>query len=202
MTDDVLGTTANSDVNDDVLGATSDVEDITHDVTPEDFDFDAFVAGVRPGRRAVRVTMRADLAAEIDQIAIQADELDDHNGDDAQALMARFEDIKAQIKASQRTFVVEGRSDNRREQIAKTLEKLGHQKPGKKASEDEQKAYNLELALHVLADAIVVPSNISVEGLRKLNNISDAEVNKLMGAFSDASMGRSVGVTPNLLQRR
>lgn len=202
MSDDVLGTTDNKPVDDDVLGSSTEVEDITEDVTPEDFDFDAFVAGVRPGRRAVRVTMRADLVAEIDKLAVEADTIEDSNGDEMWALYERLQDLKQQIFDSQRTFVVEGRSDHRRREVAKRLEKLGVDKPGKKASEDEVRDYNHELALHCLADAIVVPSNVTVEGLRKLYEISSSEVDKLSGAFLDASTNPTKGVDPNLSPRR
>src|SRR5690625_3801907 len=148
--------------------AGDDVVDITHDLTPEDFDFDAFVDGVRPGRRAVRVTMRADLAAEIDQIALQAEALEDPNGDDAQALYDRFEKIQAQIVASQRMFVVEARSDHRGRQIIKQMEKQGITEPGKKATQAEIQEWNEEVAIRRLADAIVIPSNVTVDGLKKL----------------------------------
>lgn len=192
---------ANEEVLDESL-AGDDVVDITEDVAPEDFDFDAFVDGVRPGRRAVRVTMRADLVAEIDQIAIQAEALEDPNGEEAQALLNRFEQIKEQITASQKVFVVEARSEHRMRQIVKQMEKLGVTKPGKKADEDEIREYNEELALRRLADAIVVPSNVSVDGLRKINEVAESEINKLFGALHDASTNPTKSVDPNFSLRR
>lgn len=193
--------TTNAEVIDDSL-AGDDIVDITEDVTPEDFDFDAFVDGVRPGRRAVRVTMRADLVAEIDQIAIQAEALEDPNGEEAQALLNRFEQIKEQITASQKVFVVEARSEHRMRQIVKQMEKLGVTKPGKKADEDEIREYNEELALRRLADAIVVPSNVSVDGLRKINEVAESEINKLFGALHDANTNPTKSVDPNFSLRR
>lgn len=198
MTDDLLGTTDNKPVDDDVLGSSTEVEDITEDVTPEDFDFDAFVAGVRPGRRAVRITMRADLVADIDKIAVEAESVEDSNGDEMWELYERLQETKQQIWDSQRTFVVEGRSDHRRRQVVKKMEKLGFEKPGKKASDDEQRDYYHEVALHCLADGIVTPSNVTVDGLRKLYEISSAEIDKLSGAFQDASNNPTKGVDPNL----
>ena len=193
--------TTNAEVIDDSL-AGDDVVDITEDVAPEDFDFDAFVDGVRPGRRAVRVTMRADLVAEIDQIAIQAEALEDPNGEEAQALLNRFEQIKEQIAASQKVFVVEARSEHRMRQIVKQMEKLGVTKPGKNADEDEIREYNEELALRRLADAIVVPSNVSVDGLRKINEVAESEINKLFGALHDANTNPTKSVDPNFSLRR
>lgn len=182
--------------------AGDDVVDITNDLTPEDFDFDAFVDGVRPGRRAVRVTMRADLAAEIDQIAIQAEALEDPNGDEAQALYDRFEQIQAQIVASQRMFVVEARSDHRGRQIIKQMEKQGITEPGKKATQAEIQEWNEEVAIRRLADAIVIPSNVTVDGLKKLEERAPSEVNKLYGAMHQVNTNPVKGVDPNFSLRR
>lgn len=191
-------------IDDESLAGSPDVEDITEGATPEDFDFDAFVAGVRPGRRAVRVTARADLVAETEKLVIQFDDLDDEDkeGELAEQILEEYQALKAQILGSRRTFVVEARSDHRRREVAKRMEKLGIDKPGKKASEEEHADYNRELALHCLADAIVVPSNVTVEGLRKLYETASSEVDKLSGAFFDASNNPTKGVDPNLSLRR
>ena len=203
MTDDVLGAPQDDqNTTDEALGGNPDVEDITNDVTPEDFDFDAFVDGVRPGRRAVRVNMRADLVAELDQILIKADGLEDPNGEEAQALLARFEEIKKQIEASRRVFVVEARSEHRARELVKQMEKLGLPQPGKKADEDEIREWNEELAIRRLADSIIVPSNVSVEGLKKLRNVAESEVNKLYGALHDANTNPTKATDPNLSRRR
>src|SRR5699024_2284009 len=146
--------------------------------------------------------MRADLVAELDRIAIKAEGLADPNGDEAQELSDEFDRIKEQIRASQRVFVVEARSDERGKQILKHLEKLGHQKPGKKSTEDERETWNMEAALHRLADAVVVPSNVSVDGLRRLNEVAEAASQKLLGAFMDASANPTKGITPPFSPRR
>src|SRR5699024_6312179 len=130
--DDVLGVPTVADVDDQPLGSTVEPEepesrDITREPDPEDFDFHGFVAGLRPGRRAVRVTMRPDLRAERDQIALRAQELGDGDEEEAESLFARFRDITEQIKRSQRDFVVEARSDTR----AKSIMKQVGPEPGK-----------------------------------------------------------------------
>lgn len=200
MADESIADTKLTEVDDDSLGG-PEVTDASSALDAEDFDFDAFVEGVRPGRRAVRVTMRADLVAELDRLAIQAESLGD---DDAEAdeLLARFNEIKQQIIDSQRTFIVEARSDARGKQIVKHLEKLGYSKPGKKTDEDEAEKWNTEAALHRLADAVVVPSNVSVEGLRKLNDRAESEIQKLFGAFMDVCTNPTKGVTVPFSQRR
>lgn len=194
-------------VEDETLSGEPEVVDITRDLDPEDFDFDEFIAGVRPGRRAVKVTMRADLAAELDHIVHRVEglpaDMEPGEREAAEAaLLEEFEAVKAQILASQRVFVVEARSDSRLRQIVKRLEKLGISKPGKNASEEDIFAYNNELALHRLADAIVVPSNVTVDGLRKLDEVAEAEIQKLFGAFIDASQNPTKAVTPNFSLRR
>lgn len=209
MTDEALGETTpepteqtdRPDIKDQPLGEEVPV-DMTRELDAEDFDFDAFVEGVRPGRRAVRVTMRADLVADLDRLLIRAEQLSDPNGDEAQALMDEFEEVKEQIRASQRVFVVEARSDERGKQILRRLEKLGHQKPGKKSTREQIDAWNLEGALHRLADAIIVPSNVSVEGLRRLNDTAESEIQKLFGAFMEASSNPTKGITPPFSPRR
>src|SRR5699024_11459769 len=96
--------------------------------------YDAFVASVRPGRRAVRVTMRADLVADTEQLVIQFDDLDDadKDGEQAEQILAEYQALKAQILDSRRTFVVEGRSDHRRRQIAKQWENRASRSPARK----------------------------------------------------------------------
>lgn len=212
MTDDSLGTPAIDEVDDEPLGTVTEPEepesrDITRDPDPEDFDFDEFIAGVRPGRRAVKVTMRADLSAELDHLIHRAEELpkdmEPEERKIAEAvLLDEFEAVKAQILASQRVFVVEARSSHRTNQIIKRMEKVGLPKPGKKATEEEVESWNNELGLHRLADAIVVPSNVTVEGLRKLDQVAEAEIQKLFGAFIDASQNPTKAVTPNFSLRR
>lgn len=210
MTDEALGeTTATEttetvdrpDIKDQPLGEEVPV-DVTGELDAEDFDFDAFVEGVRPGRRAVRVTMRADLVADLDRIAIKAEALADPNGDEAQELADEFDRIKDQIRDSQRVFVIEARSDERGKQILKHLEKLGHQKPGKKSTEEQIETWNMEAALHRLADAIVVPSRVSVDGLRRLNATAQSEFEKLLGALMEVSANPTKGITPPFSRRR
>lgn len=201
MTDESIADTKLTKIDDDTLGG-PEVTDASSVLDAEDFDFDAFVEGVRPGRRAVRVTMRADLVAELDRLSIQAESLDKEDDDAADELLARFEEVKAQILDSQRTFIVEARSDARSRSIVKHLEKLGNPKPGKKASEDEVQEWNTEAALHRLADAVVVPSKVSVEGLRKLNDTAESEIQKLFGAFVDVCTNPTKGVTAPFSQRR
>src|SRR5699024_6053284 len=82
----------------DTAVAEGDIVDITEELDIEDFDFDAFVDGVRPGRRAVKITMRADKAAEFDRLIAEY-ESRDVNDRDAEALIEQINAVKAEITA-------------------------------------------------------------------------------------------------------
>lgn len=198
MTDETLGDTTTEEVDDDALGA--DVTDVTPETTPEDFDFDEFVSGVRPGRRAVRVYGRPDLMAELEQIKFRAEQLGDDDTEDATDLMEQFREVTRQIKDSSRVFVVEARSDAR----TKVLMKQIGPEPGNKATRDERDEWNSELALLRLADAIITPSKVSVESLRKLREANEPEFGKLLGAFHETITNPTggLGVNANFLRRR
>lgn len=195
MTDETLGgylpTTA-----DETLGTV----DLTADLDVEDFDFDEFVSGVRPGRRGVLVTMRPDLMGERDQIALKAQELGDDDEAEAEALFARFREVTEQIKASQRVFVVEARSDAR----AKVIMRQVGPEPGKKASQEDRDAWNDAVMTARLADAIITPSNVTVKGLERLREANEYAFTQLWGAFIDAMTNptRGLGVSPDFLLGR
>lgn len=174
--------------------------DVTPELDPQDFDFDAFVKGARPGRRAVPVAMRPDLMAERDQIVLRAEELGDDDEAEAEELFARFREITETIKTSQRDFVVEARSDAR----AKAIIKQFGPEPGKKATQDERDEWNDRVMEARLADAIVTPSNVTAEGLRKLREVNEAAFVTLWGAFLEVTSNptRGLGVDPNFSLRR
>ena len=55
----------------------SDIADTTPDVTPQDFDPVAFLAGVRPQRRAVILYSRGDLIADMEIAATRIERMSD-----------------------------------------------------------------------------------------------------------------------------
>lgn len=191
-------------VVDDALSSDGETVDLTPPLDPEDFDFNAFVEGVRPGRRAVKITMRADLMAEVDQIIANFGEgAEERTEEEAKAALARFKEIKAKIIDSQRWFVVEARADSRIEEIIDTMRKSGKPRPNKKATPEMVQAWNEELLLRRLADAIVTPSNVTYEGLVKLRAVGEAQVNLLAGAMQMVNSNPTDGVkglTPDFSQ--
>src|SRR5690242_13568359 len=89
----------------DAIPAPSPVVDATPAVSAEDFDFEDFLAGARPTRRAAKLYMRADLIGELEELAqtIEADGGDP--GDDP-----RFRELYETFHASGRWFTVEKKS--------------------------------------------------------------------------------------------
>lgn len=203
MTDKLLNDVPHDPADEELLSGDEPASvDVTPELDPEDFDFDAFVEGARPGRRAVTVTMRPDLMGERDQIALRAQELgdNDEDEDEAEDLLTRFREITEQIKASQRVFVVEARSDTRAKAIMK---KIGAE-PGKKASKAERDAWEDKVMEARLADAIVVPTSVTAKGLRKLREANEYAFTQLWLAFIEAQTNptRGLGVDPNFLLGR
>src|SRR5690625_1008972 len=179
--------------------AEGDIVDVTEDLNVEDFDFAAFVEGVRPGRRAVKITMRADLMVELDRIIAEY-EASSKTERDEEDLLERYNAVKAEIIASERIFVVEARSDSRINEIKDEMRRLGKPEPNRKATAEMRSDWREELLLRRLADAIITPSNVTYHGLIRLRKASEAQINKLVGTMqmvnSDPTAGLK-GVTPD-----
>ncbi len=80
--------------------------DVTPELTPEGFDVDAWIAGVRPTRRAVQLFARSDLIARLDELAARIATADD---DQAGPLIDEFEGLRAEYLAGV-WWTIEGRS--------------------------------------------------------------------------------------------
>jgi len=157
----------------DATPAEPTIKDVPVDVTPEDFDFEDFLAGARPTRRAAKLYMRADLVGTLEELAqtIEADGGDP--GDDP-----RFRELYETFHASGRWFTVEKKSGEWEKATRKASAKhLGIKldKDGAATSEED----GLALAFEQTAAQIVSPSNVTAEGLRRLYEINQGEVNKL-----------------------
>lgn len=188
----------------DTAVAEGDIIDITEELNVEDFDFDAFVDGVRPGRRAVKITMRADLMLELDRIIAEYEATDKEDRDEEE-LLTRFNAVKAEVIASQRLFVVEARSDARIDEIKEEMRTLGKPEPNRKATEEMRREWREELLLRRLADAIITPSNVTYEGLAKLREVAESQINLLVGTMQMVNSNPTdgvKGVTPDFSRGR
>ena len=146
---------------------------------PEDFDVDAWLAGVRPTRRAVVLYARADILARLDEIDARVRSLPD--GDEVDALIDEFEALRAEYRDG-RPFVVEGRSPEWVEHFKRTaLADLGVRKG------DGTREQRVEVMMAQLAEQIVSPEGLTVEHLQALNERNAGELNKLVVAMTFAN---------------
>lgn len=198
FTDDALGelTTAAEERPADAALATESEEIARIDSDPEDFDFGEFVAGARGARRAVKITQRADLIAEIDNL-IQLASDPDITEERAAAALEQLDQLKREIWESKRTFVVRGLSAARRAEARK----VAGTEPGKKDSPERHVRYAQFSMLCELAAGIVTPSGVTPDALSALYEEAPGEVDKLWLAFQDACKSEG-GPSVNFSQRR
>lgn len=171
--------------------------DVSPELDPEDFDFDAFLEGARPFRRAVRLFMRADLIAELDELGARI--MNAPKGTDTKALVARFDSIKAAFYASGRWFVLETRSAEWVEEQRRTMVKefgLSLKKDGS-VGDGPRRDEALEAMTHeLLRRQVVTPTGVTRDGLAKLAERSPGEYRKLLvtQGFVNANLAERSGV--------
>lgn len=188
--DELLSETPAVDEADAELG----VEDVTVEVADEDFDFGAFVQGVRATRRAVTLVMRGDLVAEMETLVtdIEAAEKRDESTD---ALMAEYQAARTAFEGSKRRVVVEAKSTDWLTRLHKTLKKSN----GLDVKNAEDRA---EILLHQVAGQIVHPTKgVTVKALQHLFETAEPEVDKLWQAVNSANKGQA-GVSPDFSRGR
>ena len=173
--------------------------------TVEDFDLDAWLNGARPSRRSITLYSRGDLIGRLEEFVSLIELADDD--EQRQVIEIAAEKVQHEFLASGQVFTLEGRSSEwvkaYREGCAKQLGlKLGV-KTGTVKDETEY-------AMRMLAEQVVVPSGMTYEKLKRLSEIAEPEVLKLIAAqvaantqaaatvgvvTRDFSQGRS-GLTP------
>lgn len=148
-------------------------------MTPQDFDFDAWLEGAERPERAVTVYQKAGLIADLDRLEAQilaADDSEDADGPSmgggAGKLRAEYQKLAQQFHDSALTFVVQGRDDAEKAELLKS---------NKDAVERGEFGYV------VLADAILSPQ-VTPEQLKRLAaKIGEAQFNQLAIAYQKAS---------------
>ncbi len=155
--------------------------DITGDLDPAAFNFDHFIAGIRPTVRAVRVYARPDLEGDIDalkdrlRVATGVRDEDRAMSDDSpESLRQQLRALAGQFEAASVLFKVEARSDKRVAQVEQVAKDAG--------VTDEA-----DLELHRLVDAIIEPAGITVTHLQALAEVSEIQVKMLVAASSFAN---------------
>lgn len=179
---------------------TEEVEmvDVSPPLDPEDFDFDEFLQGARPFRRAVRLFMRPDLVSEMDQLGGRINGAPE--GADTTALVEQFYAVKDAFYASARWFVVESRSVEWVEQQRKELCKefgLSIKKNGE-LSDGPRREEALEAMTHeLLLRQIVTPSTgLTRDKLAVLAERTPGEYRKLLvtQGFVNSNLAEGSGV--------
>lgn len=177
----------------------NDVElvDVSPPLDPDDFDFDAFLEGARPFRRAVRLFMRADLVADLDEISAQI--VNAPKDADTTSLVERFDAVKAEFYASGRWFVLESRSAEWVEAQRKLLAKefgLSIKKTGELGDGPRREEALEQMTHELLRRQIVTPTVVSREGLATLAERSPGEYRKLLvtQGFVNSNLAERSGV--------
>lgn len=142
--------------------------------TVEDFDLDAWLNGARSVRRSITLYARGDLIGRLEELVTL---IEHSEGDERTALEDEAEQVQAAFLASGQSFTIEGRSSEwvnayRDECVRKLGLKLG----AKTGSTKDQNEYYLRL----LAEQIVVPSGMTYEKIKRLAEIAEPDVMKLI----------------------
>lgn len=141
---------------------------------PEKFDLAAWVAGVRPARRATTVYARPDLLADLDLLA-ERYALTSPASPDRPALEQQMRDLREQVEASGLDIIVEARSEELRQTMAQALEK------------DGLKATDINYQLAMIASQIIQPAGLDSATLKTLYEISPVQVAKIAQAATAAN---------------
>lgn len=151
------------------------------EVSVEDFDVDAFLDGVRPTRRAVKLYQRADLVGPLEE---RVQELETAGEDPEQDEQVKA--LYAQFHASGKWFTVEKRSSEWerkfRKDTARALDITLDDDGNVSNAED-----GLTLSLAQAAAQTIIPSGVTTEKLRKFWNTNQNEVAKLFMAVQLAN---------------
>lgn len=144
------------------------------DVTPQDFDLDAWIDGAERPARSVTVYQRAGLIADLDALAerIENEEAEDVDGPSMAGgnLRARYAELAQKFHDSALTIRLEGRDDAEKRELAQANEGLT----------------GTQLGYVVIADAIVSPK-ISPAQLEKLaNKIGPLQFDRIIERFHEA----------------
>lgn len=166
--------------------------DVSPAVTPQNFDLEQWVAGVRPTRRSVKLYPNAHLVARMDELADRIDNTPD--GAEVDALIDEFDQLRKQFRDGV-WFTVEKRSTEWVAALRKRVAKAN----GIKLDDDgdaEGTDANITLSLHQLAEQIVSPAGVTYEQLRAMLDANEGELNKLALTMQtvQSQLAQSAGV--------
>lgn len=182
-------------MTDELLSDTAPTEPETPEVTleaapdPKTFDFAAFVAGIRPTRRALTIYSRSDLAAERDVLTARIGESQDAKrpAKERAAMQKRLKEITEEIAEAAIDVVVEARSEEWRNRLNKALV-------------DDGVDDTLVRTSHIIAEQVVEPEGVTGELLEQIRKVSEPQWIALTHVTAAANKGE--GVTPDFSRGR
>lgn len=174
--------------SDDTLATPAAVEtvDTTVAPTPEDFDFEAWLGGVRATRRSVKVYARADLVGRMEEVA--ATYRDDLPAAAKRKIEADVLALRAEFEESGRWFTLEARSsewvkDFRAETARRLKLDVGDESADVADLSPEQVRAREAVTLEQVAAQTVVPSGVTSAMLARMQSVAETEVSKLVVAM-------------------
>lgn len=156
---------------------------------PATYSMTDYLAGIRPTRRSVRLHLRADLLAALDEIVAEIDATEG----DVDHLVDRYEQVRAEFFADHQTWVIEGRSsDWVKECWRVAAARLGVTLDARHDTTDM--AARAQLIQHQLAGQVVevkdadghaVASSVTVADLEAIRQANEGEWNRLVIAMME-----------------
>lgn len=175
-----------------------DIEDATEAPDEEDYDFLAFVQGVRPTRRAVTIYQRNDMREQIDTLEEKI-KVAQKAGEDTSEDEELLAEAAAEIMGSGRRVIVEARSSDWMGDFRKKMKARGIDPYNKKASDEARTMMMGKYINELIAAQIVYPTTgISADSIAALAKNSETEVDQLHRAVKMVNSQR--GVSPDFLQ--
>lgn len=162
------------------LGETTDTDsrDVTarEALTPDGFDLTAWLAGIRPSRRATTIYGRPDLLATIDVLSERVIEAEAaRDSVEVASLTGQIREAREQMAASAVDVVVEASSEQAQADLREAL--------GIKGQDDLSE----EQVLGWIAAHIVAPAGFDTAALKALNAVSPRQVAKIGNAVRVAN---------------
>lgn len=175
-----------------------DIEDVTEPPSEDDYDFAAFVAGVRPTRRAVMLYQNNDVRADYDLLKEKI-EMKRAAGEDVSEDQELLAEVAGELIGSGRKVIVEARSSDWVKQFRKDMKKRGIDLSKEKVSDEARAMMTTQFVNEFIAAHIVYPrTGISADAIAALSQANEQEVERLHQAVRSADGER--GVSPDFLR--
>ena len=176
--------------------------DSTRPLDAATFDLDAFLNGVRPTRRTVKIHERADLVGAMDYIVAQIDAAPE--GEDVDHLIEQYTEARDTFLAGVTYWTVEKRSSEwlkaHREATARELS-ITINKDGEAANAKGGLTLLLEQVAAQVVEINSQPAEVTAEQLRKMYDANEGEVNKLVAAVENVNTAMAQHSAKDLVTR-